>query len=245
MIFESLLDFNPPSIFFEVLLHLGTLLAIVAVFYADLVRIFSSPFKWAASRFKPLESETAKADLRFFFFIVLASAATAIIGFAFKERVEQAFESVKLVGFMLLVTGFILLMSKINENRQRKSVKDMSPLEALLIGVAQAVAIIPGISRSGSTISLGLIQKLDKTLAAKFSFYISIPAIFGATLLKATDITQDQLSNFYELVPGFITSLIVGIFAIKILMKHIARGKFYLYSIYCFAAGLAVLFFLG
>lgn len=243
VIVEKLLGFRAPSIFFEVLVHLATILAVIIVFAKDLGRIASNSAKYVSKGFKT-ESDGMKNDVRLVFLVILASIPTAIMGLLFKERIEDIFHTVKLVGGMLILTGLILIMSKVNQEKCHKGVKETSSLEAILIGIAQGFAIMPGISRSGITISLGMLQKLDRDFAAKFSFYLSIPAVLGASLLKALDLTKADLALFPTFLPGFIAALIFGILAIRILMKHIVRGKFYLYSIWCFIVGSLVLAFM-
>jgi len=189
--------------------------------------------------------EDTKGDLRLIVFVILACIPTAIIGLAFKDQIEAVFHSAKLVGFTLLLTGLILVMSKVNQDRCYKKISEMKGLEAFMIGIAQGIAILPGISRSGITISLGMMQKIDRKLAAKFSFYISIPAIIGASILKGCDITKADLALFPSLMPGFLAALITGIFAIKLLLKHIEKGAFYVYSVWCFLMGIVTLIFIS
>lgn len=246
VIFEKLLNEHFSSIFFEVLVHLGTLIAILVVFWKDLSKLVKSFVNWMRNGFSFRENDfEAKRDVRLVLFIILATIPTAIIGVLFKEKIEEIFHSVKLVGFMLIVTGIILIMSKINQDKAHKKIENMSPFEAILIGIVQGMAILPGISRSGSTISIGLFQKLDREFAAKFSFYLSIPAVIGACILKSLDLTKSDLSSIPVMLPGFVAAIITGILAIKILLKHISKGKFYLYSIWCFIAGLFTIIFLN
>jgi len=246
VISEKLLGFDPPSIFFEILVHLGTLIAILIVFHKDIIKIKLNAWQWIKDGFTTTKmDDDAKTDLRMVLFIIIACIPTAIIGLVFKDQIEAIFHSAKLVGFTLIFTGFILIMSKVNQDRCYKKIKDMSGIEAFLIGIVQGIAILPGISRSGITISLGMMQKIDRQLAAKFSFYISIPAILGAVALKAFDITQADLAGFTVMIPGFLASIITGIFAIKLLLKHIQKGAFYMYSIWCFLMGILTLVFIN
>jgi undecaprenyl-diphosphatase len=199
---------------------------------------------WVLSGFKPLLKDTKEySDMRMILLIISATVVTCVIGFSFKDAVERAFTSVKLTGSMLLITGTLLLLSRLADRKDHPR-KHMKILNALLIGLAQSFALLPGISRSGSTIAVGLFQGIDKDVAARFSFYIAVPAIIGATVLKGFDLRTDDIGMFPSLMPGFLASVITGIFAIKILLKHISAGKFWIYSFWCFIAGTFTLVFL-
>jgi undecaprenyl-diphosphatase len=245
VIFEKLLNFSYTSIFFEVLVHLGTLIAIFIVFHKEIVNLFKALAEWFKNGFKKSGmNEEHKSDLRLVFLIIAATIPTGLIGILFKDKIEEIFHSVRLVGFALIVTGLILFSTRFY-SKGSKTMRQAGWFDAVLIGIFQGIAVIPGISRSGITISTGLLRNISREQAAKFSFFISIPAVLGASIIKALDLEAVDLKTFPVLLPGFFASIISGVFAIKILLRHLAGGKFYLYSAWCFAIGLVTIIFLS
>ncbi len=245
VIFQKLFKFDPPSIFFEVLVHFGTLLAIAIVFHKELGEMFSSLIRWIQSGFKkPVSASDESRNLKMIQMILVATVITCILGFTFKDYVEKSFTSVKLTGFMLLITGLILLSSRFIQDKSFKDLGKMSFSNSVIIGIAQTLALLPGISRAGTTISTGMFLKLERDLAARFSFFIAIPAVLGAVALKSLDLTPQDFKMLPSLLPGFIASIVTGVLAIKILLRHISGGKFWLYSFWCFTAGLLTIILL-
>jgi len=236
VIFQKLLTFNDPGVLFEIAVHLGTLLAVIIYFRKDIWEIIRSIFVWGNN-----SPEEIKRSHSLLFHLIIASIVTAIIGFMFKDAFESFFENTLLVGLMLIVTGIILFISdKIHCTDKTK----MSIPSSLLVGFAQSIAIIPGISRSGTTITTGIFTGRTRDLATRFSFLLSIPAIIGATFLKLNDL-QNAMSahgaagNF---IVGGIAAAIVGYFAIAVLIKIIKKAKLFYFSIYCWIIGIITIF---
>jgi len=194
------------------------------------------------------------------FYIIVATIPAAVIGLSFKSVIETMFSSVLVVGIAWLVTGTFLWSTKYlsapviaSEAKQSSECAGLlrsarsdneygnSWLKSLLIGFAQAFAMIPGISRSGSTIVAGLFLKLDKATAAKFAFLIAIPAIGGGALLDAKDLANFPAEGLPQLIIGTIVSFIVGYLSIKWLLKIIQNGKLWWFGIYCWVAGVVTL----
>ena len=238
VIFQKLLKFNDPGVLFEIAVHLGTLVAVIIYFRKDIWEIIQSIFNWRKDA-----PENIKYAHHLLFHLIIASVITAIIGFAFKDTFESLFENTVLVGFMLIITGSILFASDKIRNTTKKK---MSVPSSLLVGLAQSIAIIPGISRSGATISAGIFTGRTRNLAARFSFLLSIPAILGATLLKIKDMQSAMSSS--EVVLNFIlggmVAAIVGYFAISFLLKMIEQAKLFYFSIYCWIIGIITIFFI-
>jgi len=177
-----LLNVTPTTdITFEVFVHFGTFIAIVAVLYRKVWNLIKSPFVSIAQM-------KVTDDLRLVGILIIATIPAAIIGILFEDVIERAFNSVILVSFMLLLTGLVLFSTKFTS----ENFKSVNWKRGILIGIAQAFAITPGISRSGSTIAAALHQKVKKDEAAEFSFLLALPAIGGAMLLK----TKDLIENF-------------------------------------------------
>jgi len=218
-------NFSQPGILFDVTLHLGTALAVIIYFRKRVVEIFK--------------------NTKLLMLVLLATAVTGVIGVAFKETFEKMFTDVRLVGAAFIVTALILLFAE-RVKQGSKTEKEMSWLQALFVGLIQGIAIIPGISRSGSTISAGLFAKLDRKFAAEFSFLLSIPAVLGAALVQTRHLTKADMANIDPLIylTGLIVAAVTGFFCTKLLVKIIQRQKLYFFSIYLLIIGTIVLAFL-
>ncbi len=234
--FQSLFGLKEPPIFFDVMLHVGTLLAVVIYLRKEILQIIQG--LWAVLRGK----SEGRDGLRMFLWMVVASVPTGVMGIVLKDWFESVFARPRFVGLMLLVTGLILWLTR-RVKGEGKDIRKMRWLDALLIGVAQGVAIIPGISRSGSTISAGLFLGLDRVLSGKFSFLLSIPAILGAALLESRKVVS--AGDVGTILIGTGVACVVGYFSLKILMKIISIGKVSHFSYYCWAMGVLMLLLAG
>lgn len=218
---------------FDVLVQLGTLLAVIVYFWRDLLSIVKAVFQGLKEK-KPLASPQSRLG----WYIVLATIPAGILGLLIKDQVEQAFNSTLAVGFFLLVTAALLTVGEYFGKRTR-SLEQITWLDALVIGLFQAISIFPGISRSGSTISGGMLKSLDRPSAARFSFLMSIPIMLAAGVLALKDLTQ--VSGFASQVPtlliGFITAAVVGYFAIRWLLGYLSHRSLYVFAIYCLIVG--------
>jgi len=174
--------------------------------------------------------------------MVVGTIPIAVIGLAFEYYIEQAFSSVKLTSLMLLVTASILLSTRFIKAGKL----EIGLITGILVGIVQAFALLPGISRSGMTISTGLFLKISPAQAAEFSFLLSLPAVFGATFLKAIELASAPLSGsaFSIYLAGAICAFIIGYLAIAWLMRIIKRGQFFYFGIYCSVIGITGLLFL-
>ncbi len=217
------------------MLHLGTLLAVVVYFWSDIWKIARGV--WAILKGKEENREGAK----FFLWIILASIPTGLMGILFKDWFESFFSKPKLVGGMLLITGLVLWITRFAK-KEGKPLEQMGWFDAILIGIAQGAAILPGISRSGATISTGLFCGLDRELSGKFSFLLSIPAILGATLLEFRKIDMD--SGLGTVLIGTAVAFGVGILALTLLIKIIKMGKIFNISYYCGGMGILMIILL-
>lgn len=219
-----------PGILFEVLLHFGTLLAVLLYFRQDILSLFRA--------FLPSGhvSEEERADSKTLALMVIAGTLpTVVIALLFKDLFEALFTSVRIVSIMLLVTGLLLFMSDRIRLTPRKKV---GIKDALIVGTVQGMAIIPGISRSGSTIATGLFRGIKGESAATFSFLLSIPAILGAVVLNMKDIGALESVAVLPYSVGVATAAISGFFSIKLLMKVVAGRNLKFFAFYCWAVGL-------
>jgi undecaprenyl-diphosphatase len=218
---------------FDVLVQLGTLLAVIVYFWRDLLSILKAVFQGLKEK-KPLASPQSRLG----WYIVLATIPAGILGLLIKDMVEQAFSSTLMVGIFLLVTAGLLTVGEYFGKRTR-SLEQITWLNALVIGLFQAISIFPGISRSGSTISGGMLKSFDRPSAARFSFLMSIPILLAAGVLALKDLTQ--VSSFASQIPtlliGFITAAVVGYLAIRWLLGYLSHRSLYVFAIYCLIVG--------
>ena len=214
------------SIAFDIWLHLATLLVLPIYFRRDIINMAKAL----------LSFDKGSKDFKLALKIIIATAVTSLIVLSFKEAFERAFSSMLVLGAGFLITGVILLIS-----RGGSSDKEVSYKHAILIGIIQAIAFIPGISRSGSTIAFALILGIKRLEAFRFSFLIAIPAILGAGILKTPELFLSQSIPLSYLLAGFITSFLFG-FLTLILLKRIVRNKkLHYFACYCIAIGIITL----
>lgn len=228
VIFQDILGMNEPGVTLEVMLHLGTLFSVFWVFGRDFLELLSF---WK------------KRDQRHFLLMLFIGAAvTAIFGLFVKNYIDYVFKSTLLVGLMLLVTGGILKLLTIIPVGQ-KNIKQMKIQDAILIGLLQAFAIIPGISRSGSTILASMWRGLDRSNAIKYSFMLSAPVILGAALLESRELFSIGLDRAMLLnyLSGGLVAFISGVFAIKTFIRLLRGDKLYYFAYYCWATGFVVI----
>jgi undecaprenyl-diphosphatase len=243
VLFQNLLGFRAPELLLDASLHAGTLLAVCVFFRKDLVRMASEAlvivsllFKGGSRRAETLD--TARDSL--VVWVVLGNIPTALIGLLFREELEGLFASVRVVGVMLLATGVLLALTALpGSSKGRLAMPTV--WVALAVGIAQGLAIIPGISRSGATIACGLLLGMERDLASRYSFLLSLPAIAGALLLQAADGGGGTAGPGAILLGGFSAAL-VGLAALKLLVSMVRRGRLAWFAPYCWAAGAAVLF---
>lgn len=240
VLFQNLLGLSEPMIAFDIAVHWGTLTAVLIFFIKDICLIayqtvqylIAFPFskdRQALLKRYPLTLMTG--------LIIIASIPTAIIGYVFKDAIAHLFGSIAAVGAAWFFTGILLIMSKRFQNGDRE-LSLMNQRDAFLIGMAQGIAIIPGVSRSGSTILAGMLCGLERQEAARFSFLIAIPAIVGAGLLHWKEESEWLMQNQSVIWAGFFSSAVVGYLAIIFLLKLTRWGKFYWFGYYCVALSL-------
>jgi undecaprenyl-diphosphatase len=231
VLFQNLFGFQEPEILFDVSLHLGTLLAVIIYFRSDLMEMVKAL----------VQRDFKNPSASLFLWVIIGCIPTAVIGLVFKDPLEGLFGSVTLVGFMLLATGIIVGLDRVIPGHHTTRMQ-VGLLTALAVGTAQGLAIIPGISRSGATIICGMLCGMNREMAGRFSFLLSIPAIMGAMGLQM-DLEAVQRLGFAPLISGFVTATFVGILALKLLMGMIKKGHLYYFAPYVWAMGTAVIIF--
>ena len=227
-------------LFFDVLLHLGTLLAVLVAYRRDISRLFSA----LLHLFHPSRrrGQTDAMSRRMIFLLLLATLPLALV-VVLKDVVAAVGTSLFFIGAMLLLNGLILFLSeRFAQGEKREG--QMTLVDAILIGLAQVCATVPGISRSGATISMGLGRGLAREYAVKFSFLMSIPAVLGAAILELADAVKQKaivLSDLPAYLIGVLVSAVVGYFAIRLLEYIARRDLFGKFCYYCWGAGIVTL----
>ncbi len=222
---------------FFVLVQVASLFGIIAVFWKDLFAIIRAVVDGIIHR-APFESYEARLG----WLLVLATVPAGLLGISIKGLVEQAFDNPALVGVFLWVTaGLLILAERIGE--MKREISDLNWKDALWIGFAQAIAIFPGISRSGATISGGIMRGFKRPAAARFAFLMSIPIMLAAGLLASKDLMD--IPDFQSILPvmisGLITSAIVSYFSIRWLMSYLINRRLFIFAIYCMVLGSIVI----
>ena len=238
---EAFLGIARPGILLEAVLHLGTALAAIVLFWRDVRRLATG---WWASLRRRAEPEGARGYGRLAWLILLITLITGAVGLALADPFERMFGSVRGTAAQLMVTGLILLAAR---GRERRGVMEATAADAVSVGAAQAVSIIPGISRSGSTIAAGLWLGLRRDDAARLSFLAAIPAVAGAGVFGLKDLGLAASLGYTpaQLVVGFVVSLLSGALAIRWLLAIVRAGHLRWFAAYCIAAGGAVLITAG
>jgi len=209
------------DITFEIVVHLGTLMAVLAVYSKDLLNLVSGLFK------------RERESLVLAGLLITGSIPAALAGFLLADSIEEAFSDPVLVSIALLITGTVLFSTKF----VKRGIKDNpSIIGSLFIGVSQAMALLPGISRSGFTISTGLFSGIRRDKAARFSFLLSVPAIAGAAVLKLGDAGSSGIDASL-MVTGFIVSALTGYIALRLLLRFLRTGRFSVFAWYCWLIG--------
>ncbi|MEQ2442271.1 undecaprenyl-diphosphate phosphatase [Pseudoflavonifractor intestinihominis] len=240
--FFSMENMEETHMLFTVLLHFGTLISVCIVYWRDIVDMIREFFLGIRALVVRDESAGKPPAARRMVMLIIVATLPLFVMIFFKDALERFFSNPIPVSCMLLLTGFILFFSD-RLARGHKTAKNATVVDALLVGCAQAVAIIPGISRSGSTISAGMLRGFDRDFAVRFSFLMSLPAVVGATLLELKDaVTAPNFSEqVLPLLPvylvGVVVSAVVGYFAIRLVKSLADKGKFGNFAYYCWAVG--------
>lgn len=219
---QALLGVKEPGVSFELLVHLGTVLAILIYFRTRIISLFRS-----------LTDRSMAGERRMVLYLIIGTIPAGLAGLLLEDFFEQAFSDPAATSVMLFVTGGLLLATRF----VRKRDKPVKGGTALAMGVGQALAIMPGISRSGSTIAAGMLAGVEPGEAAEFSFLLAVPAILGAVVLKIDDLLAVNRDLLAEYLAGAVAAFAFGLLAVYLLLAVIRRGKFDYFAYYCFAAG--------
>lgn len=238
-VLKKLLGITTTDLNFEIIVNFGSLLAILIIYKDYLIKLIKNFFKY----FKVKNDETRK-DFKYCMLIVLGSIPVGLIGVLFKDTIESKLNNMSIIGIAFLVTSlFLLLVSNIKGKRNES---DMNVMDSLIVGTSQVIALIPGISRSGSTLIGGLFRKLDRETALRYSFMLYIPVSVGTTILGFKDLLE--MNNIHDLVLpyglGFIASMVVSYFTLRWFIKVVKKGNLKYFSLYTLLLGLLILIFM-
>jgi len=236
-----LLGWEQPTLFYDLVLHWGTLLAVLLIFWRDFWHMTVAVLRSLITR--SLQDFYARLG----WLIVLGSVPAVLAGFFFNDFFEALFADPASTGRDLVITALFLAGSEwiIRRGQQARDLKQLTVIDSAVIGVAQAVALWPGISRSGSTIAAGLLLGVRRDDAARFSFLLGTPAILGAGLLQTVDAWQENSSQVMAQAPvllvGFVVSAVVGFASIRFLLAYLRTHNLYGFALYCLVVGLGVM----
>ncbi len=221
------------EIFFNIMVHLATLFAVVIYFFKDLKKVFKDYI------FSLKEKEYHNDSFKLVNYIILSTVITGIIGLLIKEKVEELIKNPQIICILLFITGLILLFSE----KFYKGDKKLSLKTAIFVAIAQGLAVFPGFSRSGLTISMALFNGMNRIEAARFSFLMSIPVIFLASLIYPLfdiDFSSMATFNYKAIIFGFLTSFVVGYLCIKYFMKLLGQLSLRIFGYYCLIAAIVM-----
>ena len=231
LIVSKLLGWPDPGAAFTAVTQVGTELAVVIYFREDIARILKA---WFSSLTK--KSERANPDAKMGWYVIIGTIPIGIAGLAFKSSIETTARNLWLVAATLIVMGILLGLAD-RYAKHTKSETDINTKNAVLFGLGQALALIPGVSRSGATITAGLAMGFKRDVAARYSFLLAIPAVFASAALTAGDISSDSFVNWPATIVATIVAFVVGYFVIASLMKYLQTRTFLPFVIYRIALG--------
>lgn len=232
-----LFGWQDPGLYFDIALHFGTLIAVILYFYKDWIAIFRSAFRNFKNRKGKSAADIQNSNPDLLWLIIIATIPGALSGYFLERQAESVFRNPLLIAFMLSFVGLILYLAD-KYLKKEKNINRLSLKDAVIIGLSQAAAIIPGVSRSGATITAGLLRGFDRVGAAKFSFLLSTPIIFGAAMSHAADIANGKIGP--NIFIGIIVSALSGYLTIKYLLKFIGRVSYKIFFWYRLALAILI-----
>ena len=228
--------------FFTVLLHFGTFISVCVVYWRDILDMIREFFLGIAALAGKKDTGVTPPPARRMVMLIIVATLPLFVMVLLQDAVNKLFSNSIMVSCALLATGFILFFSD-RLAKGRKTARNATLVDALIVGCGQALAVIPGLSRSGTTISVGMLRGFDRSFAVRFSFLMSLPAILGANILEIKD-AVDAGINMEELpmyIVGVVVAAVVGYFAIRLVKSLSDKGKFGRFAYYCWAVGLGSL----
>jgi undecaprenyl-diphosphatase len=240
IIVQKLFDLEIPGLAYEVFLHLASLLAVIIFYRHDLIKLIKEFFGFIINR-----NPKYKSSFWFSSYLIIATIITGVLGIILENKMDANIKSMTIISITLLITGIALILIEKVIKHGNRSQENMTIMDAIWVGLAQTIAVIPGISRAGSTLIVALWCGLEKATAVRFSFMLSIPVILGSTVLMLPDMSFEQQNiNILSLAISFVASFIFAIIGIKWLISFLNRSKLIYFAYYCFILSAFVFVFL-
>lgn len=241
-LFQNFFGGGAPDNLFNILLHFATLLAVCLVYRRDIRDMILEFFRAIRALFSRKKTDEPIPDARRLILMLVLGTLPLLVVLPFKSKLEALGGSTLFIGCALLVTGLLLFCSD-RFPKGKKNARTITVSDALIVGAAQALAVVPGLSRSGTTISAGVVRGLDRPFAVRYSFLLSLPAVLGATLLEVVDAVGEGVNT--ALIPQYLVGMAVaavsGYFAIRLVDMLAKKGRFGSFAYYCWAVGLVTL----
>lgn len=238
ILFEHYFGLEVKGLSFELLMNFASLLAVLFIYRKDLFQLTKNGWNYL---FSTTKSKDMKKDFYFILYLVVGTIPAGIIGVLFQDQIAEMFKGVRVIGVTLLITGIALWF--IRKLKGRKGDGELTFKDSIIIGISQAIALIPGISRSGATIVSSMSLGLKRETALKFSFFLYIPISLGGVVMSITDFIQEP--NLIHLAlpytVAFVASLMASYFSLKYFIHIMKNGKLGYFSMYCFVVGITVL----
>ncbi len=247
VIVQALFGITQNNLAFTILLHLATFFAIFAAYYKSVISLIKEFFLMLFDIVTLKGPQLKKSKYRYYIiYIIIATIPAGIAGVLLDSYIESAFSSVLVVSIMLIVTGFVLLLGEKLSALGSQKIEELGPVKSFLVGLFQMCAIMPGLSRSGTTMTGGIVMGLSKDEALEFSFLLALPTILGSVILKAKDVVAAvQDISIVACLAGFVTALVVGYCSILLFKKIVKKGSLISFSVYCWVLGLLLLLNIG
>ncbi|MUV36528.1 Undecaprenyl-diphosphate phosphatase [Lentibacillus sp. JNUCC-1] len=237
IILREILDVEIKGLSFEILVNFGSLIAVLLVYRHDIIRLIKNGIRFIISK-----ADDARGDFYFIVFLVIATIPTGVIGLLLEDYIGEKLSGVAVVGITLLITGAALWI--IRNLTGWKDDGDITVKDALIVGFAQSIALVPGISRSGATVVAAMLVGMSRDTALRFSFLLYIPVSLGISVLSIGDIIKDENFDMIPNLLAFIASIIASFFALKWFINIMKKGNLKYFTFYCLIVGILVLLFL-
>ncbi|MDQ0205766.1 undecaprenyl-diphosphate phosphatase [Alkalicoccobacillus murimartini] len=243
VITQMLFNISFPGFGFEILLHVGSVLAVIIYYRKDLIDLLTGFFLYIKNR-----SSEHKVSFWFSIYILVATFITGVAGILFEGYISTALKGPTMIAISLTMTGIFLIIIERVVKTGNRTEKDMTLFDSVLIGIGQSLALIPGLSRSGTTLVVGMFAGLSKETAVRYSFLLSIPVILGSTVLAVKDLLNGELlavTGVFPLIVAIIVTFISSLLGIVWFINFLKKSKLIYFAIYCFILALFVFIFLG
>ncbi len=240
VLLQNIMNMRDVPILFDLILHLGTVSATIILYRKIIGSILADMFLVIISDKKERKTIYQRGNIKLLYHIALSTLITAVLAYGFKDILRSFFYQPDFIPFFFIVTGIVLLITKFVTEGE-KGISQTRILFPSVVGFTQAVSMLPGISRSGSTIAAGLFLGGTREFSGTYSFLLSIPSVFGASLFEFA-LSRHTIQGFTSsriYIFAFVLSFLTGFAALKILLKFLGKGKLYFFSVYCFSAGIA------